>query len=122
MSSFISQEEVLQAVQEFIGAENLAQKLRVVEVKSKLLLTDEADQLLETSIQHFAEDADATLKLQQHRSLLQNCRRQGIEAAFAELSDIQNSPDKLNEIIQALGSQLKAWQICHGGWRYVSKR
>src|SRR5215813_9317432 len=80
-----SQEQLTEAVQAFISAQTWADSKQIVEARRDVLLTDAAEQLMATLLDHYEGDEKATEMLQAHWVLLARCRHQGIDAAFADL-------------------------------------
>ncbi len=76
-------EQVLEAVRAFGSATSEAERKRIVQQERELLLTDAALQVLADLLEQYKEDPNATRLLTQHRDLLQRCRAEGIDAAFA---------------------------------------
>ena len=102
MSLSFSKEEVLQAIQALIHANDLDKGKRIIEIHASLLLTDYADQLFEILIRQYAGDINVASILEQRRDLLKRCRKQGIERAFAILKLPQNVEEDLNYILPIL--------------------
>jgi hypothetical protein len=58
---------------------------KVIEARPDVLLSDAMDAVLSQFILQYSGDAAAVRVLEEHRHLLRRCRREGIEAAFADL-------------------------------------
>jgi len=102
MSSPSIQEEFLQAFRALINAKDGAEAKLIIEVHANNLLTDDADQMLEMLIRRSSGNANVSRMLEQHRAMLQRCRRQGIEDTFAGLAHPQNMDGDLNGILQSI--------------------
>ena len=68
-----------------MNAKHWDESKRIVAQERHLLLTDAALVVFADLLEWYKEDADAIRDLTQHRDLLQRCRAEGIEAAFAPL-------------------------------------
>jgi hypothetical protein len=77
-------DQVVDAVLAFINAETWGESQRVVEARRQALLTDTADQVFVALIEQYSADSQAIQVLEEHRALLARCRRDGIDAAFAD--------------------------------------
>ncbi|MDX6380977.1 MAG: hypothetical protein QOI57_2001 [Rubrobacteraceae bacterium] len=78
-------ESIVEAVLAFANARTWAESKQMVEARRDVLLTDAADGVLANLLTQYKEDENATRILGQRRALLARCRREGIEAAFADL-------------------------------------
>jgi hypothetical protein len=79
-----SQKQITEAVLAFINARTWADCKQIVEARRDILLTDAAEQLMATLLEQYRGNEETTAVLQDHRVLLARCRRQGIDAAFAD--------------------------------------
>lgn len=77
--------QVVEAVQAFVRAGTPIQQKQIVETRRDVLLTDEAEQVLTILIRRSANDPEASQLFRKHLNLLMHCRREGIDAAFANL-------------------------------------
>ena len=84
MPQNLSLEAITQAMVSFVNAKNWDESKEIVEQNKTLLLTDEADALFADLLTEYADNPNATRRLTEHRALLQRCRTEGIEAAFAD--------------------------------------
>ncbi len=75
---------VLTALEDFVVAASWRDAKQIVEAHQAELLTDVADNILVALLARY-EDIDIARVLVQHRRILQRCRLEGIDAAFAEL-------------------------------------
>ena len=82
----LTPEQIDQAVQAFINAGDWAESKRIVEAQRDLLLTDVADWCFAALLKQYElkGDAETIRVLEEHRALLARCRREGIDAAFAD--------------------------------------
>ena len=91
-------EQYLQMVlSAFLQAGDLEQKQQVLE-QAPELLSEKADQMLESIMQAAQEQGDTNAQqfFESHRALLHRCQEVGVEAAFIELS--QSSSDVQEEL------------------------
>ena len=78
---------VLDALEAFIAADSWVEAQQVLEMHSRELLTDVADDVLVTMMARY-KDMEIVRMLAQHRQVLMRCRVVGIDVAFAELSSV----------------------------------
>src|SRR5947207_1819107 len=74
----------LEAVEALVNAQTWSERRQIVEAKHDILLTDDAEQVLNDMLQLVNDDENATQMLEEYRNLLVSCRQVGIESAFAE--------------------------------------
>ena len=105
MTQNSSLELVAQAVLSFVSADNWQESKHIVMGLQDVLLTDEADYVFAMLLAQHGDDANAVRLLEDHRQLLRRCRKEGIEAAFADrlrpASSAQELTDKLLSFVQA---------------------
>jgi len=91
-------QQVMEAVFDFLKADGLDGMQQVVQEKQTLLLGDEADPLMTTSIRQFQQTGNQRLvqALQFAQVILHDCKVNGIEAAFQHLRDVMQQ-DSDNE-------------------------
>lgn len=79
-------EKTIIAVQRFVNSRSWKDTRQIVEENNKLLLTKEADEILAEMEEKYSRSIWGTEVgvIQEHRKLLAGCRKDGIEAAFAE--------------------------------------
>lgn len=79
-------EKTIQAVQKFINSRSWVEAKQLVEDNRRLLLTNEADAILADLEKKYSASMWGTEVpiIQEHRELLARCRKESIEAAFAE--------------------------------------
>jgi len=95
-----SPQQTLEAVAAFINAATWLESKQVVEEHADVLLTDEVDLAWESFLRPYADNADVTRHIEEHRNLLIHCRREGIDAAFANrLASPQQAPQTLADIV-----------------------
>ncbi|MGB0387193.1 MAG: hypothetical protein ACPGWR_20435 [Ardenticatenaceae bacterium] len=104
MSQNSSFKAVTRALFSFVNADDWGESKRIVEAQPELLLTDEADLLLVRLLIQYADDPNTTRLLEEQRTLLQRCRREGIDAAFADLLRPSAMPDISPDLIVRLMS------------------
>lgn len=96
---------LMQAVLALINAESEAERKRVLESQRDVLLTDDAEQLLNDWLAQSAGKHARTL--QESLALLARCRQEGIEGAFAEpvrpLSS-SSTPNDLDALLDEIDS------------------
>src|SRR5215217_341006 len=78
------EQQIAEAVLAFVNAQTWAQSKQIVEDHRDLLLTDAADAILVGLLEQYSDNENAVRELEEHRALLLHCRRDGIDAAFAE--------------------------------------
>ncbi|MBS1252943.1 MAG: hypothetical protein MAG451_01986 [Anaerolineales bacterium] len=85
---------MLQAVQDFVNAEDWNASRQVVEAQQALLFRAEVETLLEQNVAQArsAGEERAAQTLELHLAVLRECQRRGIDAAFAQL-DAAQQPD-----------------------------
>ena len=93
-------QELMPAVLALINAENDAQSKRVIEEHADLLLTDEAEQLLNDWL--IQPQGDYARTVQERLTLLARCRKEGISSAFAEQVRPRPPREKVQPAILAL--------------------
>ena len=97
-------EMIANALDAFVSAQTWTKSKRIVEAQLDLLLTDEAEFVLTLLLQQYAHDQNVVRLLQEHHELLQGCRAEGIEAAFAERIRPATTPDIPPALMARLGS------------------
>jgi CHAT domain-containing protein len=108
MSSLPSKEDVLLAVEALLNARNWTETQRIVEDYASLLLTEDADKVIETLLRLNAGDDSAIRAIEHRRKVIELCRMQGIDNALAVLSGTQNVENNINAIIQALEQPVRS--------------
>ena len=113
MSQNPSLEAIRQAIFSFVNADNWSQSKQIVEAQQDLLLVDEADVVFADLLAQYADDARVIRILSERRDLLQRCRTEGIDAAFADklhpaMPDI---PDELMAQLMAIESEAQLTQL-----------
>lgn len=96
--------QISEAVLAFINAPSWDESKRIVEARRDELLTDAADEAFATVLEQYRGDVAATATLEEHRALLTRCRREGIDAAFAnQLRESQSgvAPAAISEAVLA---------------------
>ncbi|MGB0386175.1 MAG: tetratricopeptide repeat protein [Ardenticatenaceae bacterium] len=101
-------ENMNKALLAFVEASSWPECKAVVETLHDLLLTDAADQMLALWIEKSEGDVQATRVFDEYRQLLARCRREGIEAAFA---DRVRPPQEVYEAVLAF-VQADNWAHC----------
>lgn len=79
-------QKTIVAVQKFINSRSWKDAKKIMEDNRRLLLTKEADDILDEMENKYAKSLWGTELpiIQEHRELLARCRKESIEAAFAE--------------------------------------
>jgi len=78
-------DQINEAVARFVFfAQTWAERKQLVENHRDLLLTDTADATLAALLTQFRDDKDGIRNLEECRKVLIRCRREGIDAAFAD--------------------------------------
>src|SRR5690606_35954323 len=78
-------ELLAQAVLAFVQAENWAASRQVIEDQQALLLRPEVEQVFEAFLSQVPDNPQVRDMLDLHRRILRACRKDGIEAAFAQI-------------------------------------
>lgn len=78
-------DELARLLHEFITSLTFAAKERIVERNQPLLLSNEADSALAALIFEYADDEQMRESLTLHRTILQQCREDGIHETFVRL-------------------------------------
>ena len=78
-------EKTILAVQSFVNSSSWADAKKIVEEHKQLLLTKEADQILNEMEAKYSRSiwGNEVWVIEEHHKLLNACRTDGIEAAFA---------------------------------------
>lgn len=97
-------EVIANALEAFVRAKTWTESKRIVEAQSDLLLTDEAEFVLGVLLERYADDQKAVRLFQKHGELLQRCRAEGIEAAFAKRVRFATTPDIPPALMARLGA------------------
>ena len=95
-----SQEQIAKVVDAFVNAPTWNDSKHIVEAQRDMLLSDVAEQFFASLLEQYRNNAHATRILENHRDLLIRCQRDGIEAAFADLLQMEELQKLLNEIEQ----------------------
>ena len=93
-----SPQALSEAVQAFVRAGSWPESKQIVLAQQTLLLSDMADQVFVILLKQAEHDRSAVRMLREHRDLLDKCRSEGIEAAFAS---IQSATNALSNAVQA---------------------
>lgn len=72
------------ALKSFLNTRNWSEKKRILEEQQELLLSDTADELLSTTIEHYTHDVKVTNYLIEQRQVLRRARKEGIDVALAD--------------------------------------
>ena len=74
------------AVQRFINSRSWKDARHIVEGNKNILLTSEADAVIAEMIKKYSRSiwGDEVWLIQEHREILTQCKKEGIEAAFAK--------------------------------------
>ncbi len=99
-------QQVIEAVQAFVTAQTWAERKQIVETHREQLLSDTADRFFASALELNKDDANAVWSLQRHQALLAHCRREGIEAAFADYlrpQVVPKNPQQITEAVRAFG-------------------
>lgn len=110
-------DQTMQALDEFIRADNWQKSKEVVETHESLLLSDLTEQILAKLITaaEADENEQAVRIFNQHRLVLQRCQEKGIEATFASLaanipppSQPADTASQKEAVLQALEALIEA--------------
>jgi len=99
-----NEERIVNAVLSFINAKTWAKSKAIVQAHKVDLLTPEVFQVFEALLMQHKDDEEATSLLEDHRSLLLRCQREGIDAAFADRLQEQSLSDIPPELLARLKS------------------
>lgn len=126
--------DVVDAVLALVNAPTWEEAKRVVEARPEELLTDAADRVFPALLEQHEGDAAATGTLQEHRALLARCRRDGVDAAFADrLPEPEGGPvpDAIPDELRALVIELTSLgrpsemasrvEVCRAALRLVNR-
>ncbi len=111
------QQQIIEAVLTFINAKTWRDSQQFVQQNALLLLTVPAEQIMDKLIEEYHDNEQAVKLIRQHQDLLRQCRKVGIEAAFAKLTQSQSGSD-ISPHLQTLIDQAKqaeARYLRHGG-------
>lgn len=106
----ISVSEVVQAVQELVSAGVMPEDSQdVIRPRSRLLLTDTADQILQAEYQkRLVEGPDRSICVfETWQALLKRCREQGLETAFARREEMRRVETALAAFNLSAGGALR---------------
>jgi tetratricopeptide (TPR) repeat protein len=125
----IQADPLLEAVRRFLTAETWEAARAVVGAEPELL--DEGAQALLRDLESHAAnagDADSAAVLHQHRTLLEECRRDGVETAFARLVGGGGRDRSLEDVLAELGELsdggadiLRQIELCRAGLALLPK-
>jgi len=104
----MDQQELLNAVKAFVSAEDWDGSRRVLNENRDLLLSDEADAMLEALLDEFVDQPQPTALVRVHRDLLKRCREIGVDAAFAELQAIMKVQNQAPEVAEEYVNAVQA--------------
>lgn len=81
----MTDEELKEAILALVDAQTWEELKQVINIYRDILLTDSADRALTTLVEMSAAggDSESSIRFEIQRTLLEYCRREGIEAAFA---------------------------------------
>lgn len=108
----VSFEEVYQAIMSLAGAMTRQERRRVIEAHQDSLLSQLADQVLNSLIEESPEESDVRGMLEELRALLDRCRQYGIAAAFSGGQDGSDLPEVPSDAMQLARDFIHAdtWQ------------
>jgi ATP-dependent Clp protease ATP-binding subunit ClpA len=78
-------DQTLEAIQAFVAADTLAESKRIVESYRDVLLAEDVDEDFVGLLARYGDNVDTIRILEEDRTLLARCRREGIDATFADL-------------------------------------
>ncbi len=93
-------DETIESVSEFVNAENWEAKRHFVETQQALLFQPEVETLFEQNIAHAQASGDqrAVNLLELHLSILNDCKANGIEAAFEQIEAARQAAEQLTDL------------------------
>ncbi|MDP9350195.1 MAG: CHAT domain-containing protein [Chloroflexota bacterium] len=68
----------------FVNARTWEESKQVVQENADALLSEQTDSVLQGLLEQYSEDSNVLRRLEDNRDLLARCRREGIDAAFAD--------------------------------------
>ena len=108
----LNEERIVSAVLSFLNARDMAESKAIVQAHYNDLLTPEAFQVFEALLMQHKDNENARHLIEDDRSLLLRCQREGIDAAFADRLQLQSLPDIPSGLLARLKSMLSENKLC----------
>jgi len=90
----------------------MAESKAIVQAHYNDLLTPKAFQVFEAQLMQHKDNENARHLIEDDRSLLLRCQREGIDAAFADRLQLQSLPDIPSGLLARLKSMLSENKLC----------
>ena len=108
---------VTEAVLAFSNAYTWDKLKQIVEAQHKLLLTEDAERIIVELLDHYKDDPNTVLALEERRELLVRCRKMGIDTAF----ELQVLLKKLQQIPANLSNTSHRIQLCQAAIELIDQ-